>query len=117
MEHSVSTESELLRPTYTSLGLLYLPEVAEQPSMGGWSKSTRVTHYVRQNILYRLHAALCGKRVPPLSRNILPNSTCLTELCPLLFNTFPACLADMTSRARPPLATGIGIIDFQPRAL
>ena len=26
----------------------------------------------------------------------------LTELCPLLFNTFPACLADMTSRARSP---------------
>ena len=81
--------------------MLHLIEVAEQPRMRGGGKSARGTHHVRQNILYRLHAPLCGKRAPPLVE-IFSELDMLTELCPLLFKTFPACLADMTSRARPP---------------
>ena len=99
MELSVSTESEL------GLGrarLLHLIEVAEQPRMGR-GKSARGTHHVRQNILYAPRT-ICVASEGLLFVGIFSelDMYMLTELCPLPFKTFPACLADMTSRARPP---------------
>ena len=103
MELSVSTESELINCTGLGLGrarLLHLIEVAEQPRMGR-GQSARGTHHVRQNILYA-PCTICVASDGLLFVGIFSELDMLTELCPLLSKTFLACLADMTSRARPP---------------
>ena len=102
MELNVSTESELI--TYIRIGLgrtrlLHLMEVAEQPRMGR-GKNAWGTHHVQQNILYAPRTT-CVASERLLFVGIFSELDMLTELCALLLKTFPACLADITSRARP----------------
>ena len=103
MELSVSTESELINCIGLGLGrarLLHLIEVAEQPRMGRGQKRTGNSSCSTEHPY--APRTICVASEGLLFVGIFSELDMLTELCPLLFKTFPACLADMTSRARPP---------------